>query len=240
MTTKPDGYNLTRDPLFYITALFFAVITTLPPALMSQPTFLPVAQALALAFFAGLAGRRGGVRSAVVVTALWLVVQMAQIMLLTSLLPERMDLAFGNGFNFRSAYLQWFYTGQALPRGLVASPMAAIIEMAGVVLGSLASAGVIGAFFLVRAANFAAFSMGGLLAAGESILAALPLWTLLRLAGYGGFFVLLSRPLLADGGSITPLLRDHRRALLISAGLLALGLIIELFLPGLWSSWFAS
>lgn len=239
MTQNADKYNLTGDPLFYLTVIFFVGITTLPPALIGQPTFLALAQAGALALFAGLAGRRGGVRQAATVTALWLFVQMGLILLLTWLFPERLDLAFGNGFNFRTAYLEWFYTGQDLPRSVLTSPTATLIEIAGVILGTLATGGLVGAWFLVRAANFAAFGMGGLLAGGESLLAVLPIWTIIKVAGYGGLFILLSRPLLVDGGAIAPLLGSQRRGLLISIGLLGSGLVLELFLPGLWSSWFA-
>ncbi len=105
-------------------------------------------------------------------------------------------------------------------------------------LGSLATGGLIGAFFLVRAVNFAAFGMGGLLAADVSSLAALPIWTLIKLAGYAGLFVLLSRPLLIKDFSATTLFNQNRRLLLISAGLMIGGLLLELFLPGLWSVWF--
>ena len=235
-TERP--YNLVQDPLFYVTLLFFALVTTVPPALIGQPTFLPVAQAISLTVFAAMAIRRGSPRQALVVVAIWLVAQFVLMMALTWLLPTRLDLVFANGFNLRTATLQWFYTGQDLPRTLPGNPGATLMEGAGVLLGSLATGGLIGAFFLVRAVNFAAFGMGGLLAEGASLLAALPIWTLIKLAGYAGLFTLLSRPLLIKDFSATTLFNQNRRLLLISAGLMIGGLLLELFLPGLWSVWF--
>lgn len=235
-TERP--YNLIQDPLYYITLLFFVLVTTVPPALIGQPTFLPLAQALGLTIFAALAIRRGSPRQALIVVGVWLITQFVLMAAVSWLLPTRLDLAFANGFNFRTAYLQWFYTGQDLPRGLVSSPGSVLIEVAGVLFGSLATGGLIGAFFLVRAVNFAAFGMGGLLAGGVGIIAALPLWTFFKVGGYAGFFVLFSRPVLTGNLSPSALLGQNRRLLTFSAGLLLAGLILEYFLPGLWSSWF--
>ena len=235
-TERP--YNLIQDPLYYVTLLFFALVTTVPPALIGQPTFLPVAQAISLTIFAALAIRRGSLRQALIVVGIWLITQFVLMAALTWLVPTRLDLVFANGFNLRTATLQWFYTGQDLPRTLAVGSGTVLMEAAGVILGSLATGGLIGAFFLVRAVNFAAFGMGGLLAADVSLLAALPIWTLIKLAGYAGLFVHLSRPLLIKDLSATTLLGQHRRLLMISAGLLIGGLLLELFLPGLWSGWF--
>ncbi len=101
-TERP--YNLLQDPLYYVTLLFFALVTTVPPALIGQPTFLPVAQTLGLTFFAALAIRRGSPRQALIVVGVWLIAQFVLMMALTWLLPTRLDLAFANGFNFRTAY----------------------------------------------------------------------------------------------------------------------------------------
>ena len=235
-TERP--YNLIQDPLYYVTLLFFVLVTTLPPALIGQPTFLPVAQALGLMIFTALAVRRGSPRQALIVVSVWLVAQFVLLVTLTWLFPTRLDLAFANGFNFRTAYLQWFYTGQDLPHSLAGSPGAILIEVAGVILGSLATGGVIGAFFLVRAVNFTAFGMGGLLAGGVGIIAALPLWTFFKVGGYACFFVLFSRPILTGNLLPSTLSGPTRRLLTLGAGLLIGGFFLEFFLPGLWSAWF--
>ena len=232
-------YNLIQDPLYYVTLIFFVLVITLPAALIGQPTFLQIAQGVSLAVFAGLAGRRGTLRQTLTVAGLWLAIQFVLMVVLTWLLPTRLDLAFANGFNLRTAYLQGFYTGQDLPRSLAVAPVSVLVEVAGVTLGSLATGGLIGAVFLARAVNFAAFGMGGLLAAGVGIVAALPIWTLLKLAGYVGFFALLSRPLLTGTLSSSGLLGQNRRPLIFSAGLLSAGLLLELVLPNFWSHWFA-
>lgn len=235
-TERP--YNLIQDPLYYVTLVFFVLVTTVPSALIGQPTFLPVAQAIGLSVFAALAIRRGTPRQALMVVGIWLVAQLALMALLTWFVPTRLDLNFADGFNFRAAYLQWFYTGQDLPRSLGVSPGPMLMEAAGVILGSLATGGLIGAFFLVRAVNFAGYAMGGLLAAEVNIFVALPIWTLIKLAGYAGLFVTLSRPLLTGDLSAAALLGPHRRQLALSAGLMVAGFLLELTLPGLWSHWF--
>ncbi len=233
------SYNLIRDPLYYVTLIFFVIVTTVPAAILSQSLFMPVSQAVSLVIFTALAVRRGDMRQALIIVGVWLALQFILLAALTWLLPTRLDHAFANGFNLRTATLQGFYTGQNLPRTLGVAPLSGLVEVAGVTLGSLATGGLIGAFFLVRAVNFAAFGMGGLLAAKISNLAALPLWTLIKLAGYAGFFVLLSRPVLTGNFSPSAIVGPNRRLLIISAALLVVGLLLELVLPGLWSGWFA-
>jgi len=233
------SYNLIQDPLYYVTVIFFILITTVPPALIGQPTFLPLAQGISLTLFAALAVRRGSLRQALIVVGLWLALQFLLMTAMTWLLPTRLDLAFVNGFNLRTATLQWFYTGLGYPHSLAVRPGSVLMEVAGVLLGSLATGGLIGAFFIVRAVNFAAFGMGGLLAAGTGIVAALPIWTLIKVAGYAGTFILFSRPLLTGNFSPSTLLSQNRRLLMVSLGLIGGGLLLEYFLPGLWSGWFA-
>jgi len=52
-------YQLTRDPVFYLMAAFFAFLTTALPALLGQFRFMPIGQTLVLAIFMAIAVRRG-------------------------------------------------------------------------------------------------------------------------------------------------------------------------------------
>jgi hypothetical protein len=64
----------------------------------------------------------------------------------------------------------------------------------------------------------------------------IPYWTLLRAAGYAGLIVLFAMPLLTYNWSPSYYWRHHRTLILISTGLVILGFIVELFLPGLVAS----
>jgi hypothetical protein len=72
-----------------------------------------------------------------------------------------------------------------------------------------------------------------------NLIAGLPLWTLLRLAGYAGFVVLLAEPLFTGNWTLRHYLGERRTLLLASTALLVAGLLLELILPGAWRRLFA-
>ncbi|MCC6166241.1 MAG: hypothetical protein IT329_03350 [Caldilineaceae bacterium] len=231
-----EPYSLTRDPLYYFTAGFFVILTTALPALLGQPRFLPLNQALALTVFIAIPLRKNHLRGAVNVMALWLLLQYALITLLTWSFGDYVERAIDDGFVYRGELASWFYGGAALPGGLHATPIARLIEILGIILGSLLTAGLVGAWFLVRAVNFAGFGTGALLASLDTpalILLVIPLWSLVRIAGYAGLVILLAEPLLANRSSISHILTHRRKLLMLSLGLVIAGLLLELILPGL-------
>lgn len=231
-----EPYSLTRDPLYYFTVGFFALLTTALPALLGQPRFLPLIQALALTVLMAIPLQKGHLRDAINVMALWLFLQYTLIALLTWGLGGHVERAIADGFVYRGELGSWFYGGAGLPRGLQAAPINRLIEILGIVLGSLLTAGLVGAWFLVRAVNLAGFGTGALLTSLDTpalILRIIPLWSLLRIAGYAGLVILLAEPLLANRWSLTHLLTQRRQLLWISLGLVVGGLLLELVLPGL-------
>jgi hypothetical protein len=231
-----DNISITRDPIYYFTVGFFALLTTALPALMGQPRFLPIIQTLALTIFVAVAIHRHNVLGAIKVMALWLPIQFVVLTLLTVTFGQRLEAAFANGFLYRGAITAWFFAGTLFPAGLVSEPLTYVIEVIGILLGSLATAGLVGTWFLVRLVNQAAYGTGILLAAledpGQSFLV-LPYWTLLRAAGYASLIVLCAEPLLTNTWSPSYYWQQHRRLLLISVTLVLLGLLLELFLPGI-------
>jgi hypothetical protein len=231
-----DDTSITRDPIYYFTVGFFVLLTTALPALMGQPRFLPIIQTLALTIFVAVAIHRHNLRGAIKVMALWLPIQFIVLTLLTFVFGQQLEAAFTNGFLYRGAITAWFFAGTLLPAGLVSEPSTYVIEIAGILLGSLASAGLVGIWFLVRLVNQAAYGTGILLASlqdpGQSLLV-LPYWTLLRAAGYAGLIVLCAEPLLTYNWSPGYYWQQHRRLLLVSVTLVLLGLLLELFLPGI-------
>lgn len=238
----PPVYDPTRDPLFYATLVFFALLTTVIPAVMGQPNFMPIVQTLGLTVFTAMALRRGGIAVALRVAALWLVTQGLLLFLLAWLLPGTVERAIHGGFLFRTGLIEWAYTNSPLPGSLLAAPLARLGEIAGIVLGSLATVGLAGGWFLVKGVNLLAYGMGSLWRATESplgILLGLAPWRLAQLIGYTGFFVLLIQPLLLNNWNLAHYLATQRRLIFISLALVVGGMIAELFLPGLWRTIFA-
>lgn len=233
------SYSLAHDPLFYITVGFFACLTTGLPAVIGQPNFMPILQTVALFIFILIPLRQGLLRQALWVLLLWLGIQFGLIVTLTWLLEARVETAFHDGFQYRMAYIAWFYGAESAlrPDSFGAAPLTRLVELLGVLVGSLVSGGLIGVWFLVKSVNLAAYGMGALLVSLKStagLLLALPLWTLLRIAGYAGLITLLSEPLLTGNWQPLTYWRSRRQLIIIAGGLLLLGLLLELFLPDLW------
>lgn len=232
-------YDLTRDPVFYGTIVFFVFITTAIPAVMGQPNFMPTAQTLGLTVFTAVGLRRGGVAIGLRVATVWLVVQALLFLLLAWLMPVQMEKAIHDGFLYRTGLVQWTYTDGVLPGSLLDAPLTRLGEVAGIVLGSLATVGLVGGWFLVKGVNLLAYGAGSLwrgLDAPLGILLGLAPWRLAQLAGYTGLFVLLIQPLLLNNWNPAYYLANQRRLIVVSLALLLGGLLAELFLPGLWRS----
>lgn len=252
MTTS-RRYKLIDDPIFYITIAFFSVLTTALPAIIGQPLLMPIVQTIALFAFMTITWHQQRLRQTLWVVGVWLVLQFLSILLLTMWAEQRVQQAFAEGFLYRMAYVDWYYAGAVMPDAATVGanalrpdsfavrPLARIIELVGISIGSLISMGLIGIWFLVRAVNLAAFSMGSVvLASGEAkaIFGALPLWSLLRIGGYASAVILLAEPLLASNWNPLFYIRERRRLLLVSITLILVGLLLELFLPNLWRTLF--
>ena len=224
-----------KDPIYYITFGFFALLTTALPAALGQPNFLPIAQALALTLFLAVPLRRGLVAKGILVLSVWLVLQTLVMIVGTALLPLVFERAIHDGFAYHRSLLEWSVTGQNLPGWLLNNPGARIVELVGVLLGSLLSAGLVGLWFLMRAVNQFAYAVGRLAQVGPSglILGLMP-WRLAIMAGYAGFVVILAQPLLNNNWSPFFYITRQRRLVTVSLTLVGIGLLLELTLPGLW------
>lgn len=231
-----DENSITRDPIYYTTAAFFALLTTALPALLGQPNFLPIIQTLSLTIFVAVALHHRNVRGALTIMALWLIIQFVVLTLLTRLFRDQIEVAFHNGFVYRGTITSWFFGGAPYPDGIASDPLARLIEMAAIVFGALATAGLVGIGVLVRLVNQSGYGTGILLASlanpAQSLLV-IPYWTLLRAAGYAGLIVLCAMPLLTYTWSPGYYWQNHRRLTVISVALVLLGLLVELFLPAL-------
>jgi hypothetical protein len=208
-------------------------------SVLGQLRFLPVVQALALAVLLLIPLRRRDLRGALATVFLWLAVAMATVFLVTWFAPLEMERTFEDGFLHRAAFAEWYYAGSPLPASFGSQPLASLVEIVGVVLGSLLTGGLVGAWFLMRVANLAAFSAASLLLTlpnGLWLVVALPIWSILQITGGGGLLVLLAEPLASGrlGAGIAELGRSRRRPLLIFGGVYLLGLLLELALAPFW------
>lgn len=225
-----SAYKPTSDPLFYIAVGFFALVMTALPAMMGLARLMPIMQALALAVFVMLAVRGGETRHAVWVMVVWLTVQFLLVALLAWVFTDRMESAVIGGFEARGAVLEWHFSQRAFPGSLVDDPRVRLLEGAGVTIGSLLSAGVIGDWFLARAVNMAGLQLGALMAntTGPVYVTSPLLWlTLVRIAGLAGLTILFTEPLLTRNWSPGFYWINRRRLIVISLGLWLAGLILE-------------
>jgi len=218
-----SNYALTGDPIFYVTVGFFALLTTAMPAGLGQPNFLPILQTVCLTIFIAMAIRRGQIRHALNIMALWLPLQFLVMALLAWLIPSQAEQAIAEGYNHRMLLFSWLQGYNPPPQGLLREPLSVIGQLLGIIVGTLISGGLIGIYILERAVNLAGYNMGSLLLVDSSTawLAALWPWAWLRLAGYSGL-----------------VLKERRRLLMISIGLVIVGLCLELILPTVWQSLF--
>lgn len=228
--------SITCDPIYYVTVAIFALLTTVLPALLGQPRFLPIIQTLSLTIFVAITLHRRHPRGAINIMAGWLIFQFIIIVLLTRIFPQQVESAIAGGFTYRGAITSWFYGGAPHPNIVTTNPGAFLLEFMGIVIGSLATAGLVGNWILMGIVNKAAFGTGILLSSlanpGQAFLV-IPYWTLLRVAGYAGFVILAAMPLLTATWSPNVYWQNHRRLILVSAGLLVAALLLELFLPGI-------
>ena len=236
-------YTLARDPLFYLTVVFFALLTTGFPAVIGQPLFMPLSQTIVLFIFLIIPLRQRLRGQTLLVMGLWYITQALTILGLTLFFAKYVQYAFNDGFNYSMNYAEWFYSVPNVlrPDSFAAQPVGRIVELLGVLLGSLVSGGLIGIWFLVRALNLTMFSLGGLLLMmenGSAFIAAVPLWAILRTLGYGGAVILLAEPLLTSNWHLAYYWRNRRRLLLFTTALLLAGLLLEFILPDYWRTLF--
>ncbi len=192
-----------------------------------------------LTIFIAIPLRSGLWRRAAALAAMWLALVLAIIGGMTYLAPEHMERAIPGGFELHGKLVAWAFGASPTPASLRTDPSAHAIELAGVVFGSLLTAGLAGNWFLMRVVNESGFSMGIVWRAvggPGGLLLAIPVWSLLRIAGLAGFVLLFAQPLLSGQWSPRYYWVAQRRLIIWSVLLFALGLLLGLVVPPLWQS----
>jgi hypothetical protein len=168
---------------------------------------------------------------------------MLTVFVITWVDPVRVEAAFENGFLHRAVYAEWYYAANPqsspLPASFGTQPLPSVVEILGIVLGSLLTGGLVGAWFLMKVANLAAFSAASLLLTLPNLLwifVALPLWSILQIAGGGGLLVVLAEPLASGkfGAGLRELGRRRRLPFLLFGGMFVLGILLEFVLAPFW------
>ncbi len=234
-------YDLLSDPVFYGTVAFFAFLTTALPGALGQVNFMPLVQALALTVFLGMALKRRRLSVALRVAVLWIGVQFLTMVGVSTLLPGQAERAIPGGFYYRTGLLEWGYTGEWLPGGLLTQPRSRLLELLGVSLGSLVTAGLVGAWVLVREVNQLAFSWVALsrqIPSGMGPFLGLMPWRWVELAGDVGLVLLFAQPMLRNAWQPRTYWVEQRRLVQATLVLTAGGLALDLLLPGLWQTAF--
>ena len=108
-------YQLTRDPVFYLTAAFFAFLTTALSAVLGQFRFMPISQTLILMIFMAIAVRRRDLRGALSVVLLWLAISTLVLIVLMWIAPGQVERAFADGFMHRARVSEWYFARSPLP-----------------------------------------------------------------------------------------------------------------------------
>ena len=233
--TDRRKYDLTEDPVFYVTLAIFCFLTTFLPAFLGQPNLLPILQTAALTIFLAIPLRRGKVSMAILVVSLWLVLQFLIMSIGTALLPRPFERAIHDGFSYYESLLLWLHSGGGLQEPLTAGPLARVGEFVVVLLGSLLTAGLIGVWFLARAVNELGLVVG-IMAPGSAaaLLVGLMPWRVMTIAGHAGLVVLLAQPILTNSWNPAKYIGRHRRLMRSSIVLVVLGLLLEYTAPDLW------
>ncbi len=233
MASTGSSYNLTQDPLFLITAAFFALLTTAMPAFMGQMRVMPLLQTLVLTIFLAITLRKGGIGAALMLMGVWLAVEMVTLTLITGFFMEQVERAIPGGFDLGVGLVAWLYAGDPLPNGLDSEPVARLVEIVGVAAGALLTGGLLGVWLLMQAANQAGFSMGVFLAGifrGGTLPLFFLLWTVLRIAGYAGLVALLAEPLWTQNWSLNFYVKQRGRLFLIAIAFILASLTLEILL----------
>ena len=232
-----DRYQLTSDPAYYVMAGVFAFLTTALPSALGQPTLMPLAQALALTVFVAIPVRSGLWKHAALVMLLWVALELAVVAGLTVLFTDHMERSFPSGFEFRSGVLAWVFGATAWPETASIPPARPLADVAGVVVGSVATGGLVGNWFLVRYVNVTGFAIGIVtraIGASPGLYLSIPPWSMLRIAGMASAVILLSEPLLAGKWSPTFYWSNRRVLLISSLTLLVLSFLVGATAPAMW------
>ncbi|MCS6844862.1 MAG: hypothetical protein NZ528_11175 [Caldilineales bacterium] len=238
-------YRVLDDPLVYPVIALGVALTTALPVFLGQRLCLPLLNALVIFPFLVGALRTGRLRRGLRLAAFWAICQAAAALLASLFLSARADFAILNALELRTQLYTLVATGQLQPGFVVGVPLdlpRLLLQALAVAGGSLATAGLAGLVLDAATINATSYAAASLLReAGRplpALLLAWPLWTVLRLAGYLALGAALAEPLAAgdpEGIGLAGWWQRRRRLIAVGAGLVLLGILLQLLLTSAWA-----
>jgi hypothetical protein len=164
---------------------------------------------------------------------------LAVVIGLTVVAADHMERSIGNGFEYRASLLTWVYGASAMPDTMRTEPARKLLEMIGILAGTVLTAGLFGNWLLMQAVNLTGFGIAivwGAAGGPSGLLLAIPIWSLLHIAGIAGLVILLSEPLLSGHWSPRYYWMNRRALVVGSVALAAMGLLLGFVAPPIWQS----
>ena len=240
---ETSGPSVLDDWIVFPSMAFGILVTTALPIFLGQRICLPVLSALVLIPMFIWALREGRPRKAIQLGLFWAVIQSAVIVIATVVSSDSASRAIVGGVEFRSEWFTWIANGAQVLRTPALALDRAVLELiaysaAMFLTGSVA--GLIGLAAAMDAFNFTAATL--LTQAARPLLmllAAWPIWVIVRLVSFLTVGAVLAEPMVHLNLRIGFLLdwwRRRKRLLAIGLGIFVLSLLLQVLLTPLYRS----
>lgn len=233
--------SLIDDWIVYPAMGLGIVVTTFLPVGLGQRVALPLLSALVLAPMFFWAVRQGRPDRAVRFALFWALVQSLCVLLASWLFDTSSGRAIAGGLAYREAWLRWAEHGSVVTAAPATSYLVQARETLVFLVGSALTGGAGGVGMLALALDRVNFTAASLLHTAPhpllGLLAAWPLWLIVRLVGLVMLAAVLAEPLAnADllPGYWPYWARHRRRLLVIGAALLGLAAALQAMLTPLY------
>ena len=241
--TDAPAVNVLDDWIVYPTMAVGILATTFFPILLGQQLCLPLLSVAVLIPMFLWALRQGRPRKAIALGLFWVAVQSLSVIIASLLFQDTAWRAVQGGLEYRSAWLAWIEVGPLVALAPSLDYGRQVVELALYSLAMVLSGGVAGLLLLTVALDRVNFTAASLLAATPNpalaLLAAWPLWLLVRLVGYLMVGAVLAEPLAnldLRPAYLADWLQRRWRLLLAGLGVVLLGVLLQALLSPLYQT----
>jgi hypothetical protein len=238
-----SSYHVLVDTIVYPVIALGVALTTALPVFLQQRFCLPVLNGLVIFPLFAWALRAGRPRRALGLGLFWALCQSLAIVAASLLMADRAGTAILGALEFRTQWLAWIASGSPVTSTPALSLPGQVRELAVFAAGSLLTGGLGGLILLAMALNAFNFTVASLLQQALRpvllLLAAWPIWSVVRLIGYLTVGAVLAEPV-----AVLDLRPQwwaawwprRRRLLATGLGLIVLGIVLQIVLSPLWPS----
>lgn len=240
---KQPATNVLDDWVVYPAMALGILATTFFPILLGQQLCLPLLSAAVVIPMFLWALRQGRPGKAITLALFWAALQSLSVIAASWLFEESAWRAVQGGLEYRSAWLQWIAGGPPVAMAPALDVARQGIDLLLYALASALTGGVGGLLLLTLALDRFNFTVASLLAAAQqpalALIAAWPLWLIVRLVGYIILGAFLAEPL--ANIDLWPIsfptwLRARWRLLLLGLGVILLSVLLQLLLAPLYQT----